>query len=128
MVRCHSVATIALLALPAFGTSIVSWTVENKSIVLAADSVIVGTSKTTGGSERTSSCKIRCIERACFSATGRYSNETIGYDLFGMAMIELQRRETPQTTAGLLKALYCVFCLAFLRFPNWKPQVAISVG
>ena len=93
----------ALLGQPAFGTSIVALTIEDRSIVISADSIVIGRSKTTGSQERVSYCKIRCVEHACFAASGRYANETIGYDLFATALLELQQQDGPQAASGRLK-------------------------
>ena len=94
----HFVLCLGLLAAPqpdAFGTSIVALIVDNKSIVIGADGILTGNSKETGDRVRVPYCKIRCVETLCFAASGRYGNETVGYDLFRLAERELQRRDAP---------------------------------
>jgi hypothetical protein len=93
---------------PAFATSIVA-IVGEKSITIAADSIVIGTSIEIGERVRVSQCKIRCIDRGCFAASGRYVNNTIGYDLWQFAETELRSSGSPKEMAGRLKTVIAPF-------------------
>lgn len=89
---------VCFLLLPrfsVFATSIVA-IMEDKSVTIAADSVLLGNSVETGEPVRTSICKIRCVEHSCCAISGRYNNKTIGYDVWKLAERELYRRGFPQ--------------------------------
>lgn len=90
------------LAFPALATSIVA-IVGEATITIAADGVLLGNSVETGEPVRTSICKIRCRSRACFAASGRYNNTTIGYDVWRLAEEELHNDENPRSLARRFK-------------------------
>ena len=92
------------LPFPAFATSIVAL-VEERSITIAADSVALGNSRTTGNFVKTSVCKIRCIDRLCFAAAGRYNNDTVKYDVWQLAEKELHRAGTPKEASERFKTV-----------------------
>jgi hypothetical protein len=89
---------------PAFATSIVA-IVGEKSITIAADSIVIGNSIETGERVRVSECKIRCVDRGCFAASGRYGNNTIGYDLWQLAETELRSSGSPNEMAERFKTV-----------------------
>ena len=94
----HFVLCLGLLAVPppdAFGTSVVALIIDNKSIVIGADGILIGNSRETKERVRVKYCKIRCVNTVCFAASGRYQNDSAGYDLFMVAERELQRRAGP---------------------------------
>ncbi len=67
------------LPLRAFATIIVA-ILEEKSIRIAVDGVTTGKSKKTGNPVNYPVCKIRCFDRLCFAAAGRYTAKTIGFN------------------------------------------------
>ncbi|HEY5931820.1 MAG TPA: hypothetical protein VIT63_02835, partial [Nitrospira sp.] len=78
---------------PSLATSVVAILGE-KSITIAADGIVIGTSDTTGEPLRNTFCKIRCFDNLCFAAAGRLTEKTIDYSLYRMANEELNRRKT----------------------------------
>jgi hypothetical protein len=92
------------LPFPAFATSIVTIIAE-RSITIAADSVLLGNSRETGNLVRTSVCKIRCVDRLCFAASGRYNLDTIKYNVWKLAEKELHRAGTPKEVSERFKGI-----------------------
>jgi len=80
-------------SLSAFATTIVA-ILEEKSITIAADGIMTGKSKKSGNLVSNPACKIRCFDRLCFAAAGRYSAKTIEYNLFKLVDKELDRPRT----------------------------------
>jgi hypothetical protein len=86
----------------ALATSIVA-IVGERSVTIAADGVLVGKSVESGKVVRIPVCKIRCVDRLCFAASGRYNNQTIGYDLWQLVQPEISRAQTPKEASERFK-------------------------
>jgi hypothetical protein len=95
---------LLVLPFPVLATTIVAL-VEAESITIAADSVLIGHSIDTGGPARDLVCKIRCVGRLCFAASGRYGNSTIGYDLWPLAETELRHSGSPEVVFERFKTV-----------------------
>ena len=99
MLLCSSVF---IMPLPVFATSIVV-VLGDRLVTIAADSVLVGyTAK--GEVVHRLLCKIRCFDRACFAASGRYNEETIGYDVWKFVDKELRLKGTPNAHSNRFKS------------------------
>ena len=92
------------LPFPVFATTIVAL-LEERSITISADGLAIGTSKRTGNLVGNLVCKIRCTDRLCFAAAGRYNNDDIKYNVFQLAEKELQRAGTPKEASERFKTV-----------------------
>ena len=93
---------------PALATSVVAILGE-KSITIAADGIVIGTSDTTGEPLRNTMCKIRCVDNLCFAAAGRITDKTSDYSLYRMANEELDRRKTLKESSEHFKTILTPF-------------------
>jgi hypothetical protein len=114
---------LVYLPFPAFATTIVA-ILEERSITISADGIATGTSKKTGNLVRNSVCKIRCVDRLCFAAAGRYNSDTIKYNVFQLAEKELHRAGTPEEVSERFKTVIAplvpkIVATAKKETPQW---------